>query len=228
MNSGTGPGAITPDGCAVELYALLGPKAEPDLIATALRPGGSILELGCGAGRVTHALIERGYRLTAVDQSPEMLARVKDAAVVLADIETLALADTFDAVLLGSYLIHTPSDRTRADLLATCRRHVNAGGVVLIERLGADFFHAAEVGPTREHSGTLACWRKIERHERTFSATIEYRHPRGTWTQTFTLAILSDDELFAALEAAGLRFECWLDDEQRWLQARQAQPCGGK
>ncbi len=35
---GTGPGAITPDGCAVELYARLPVGAEPDIVAAAV-PG---------------------------------------------------------------------------------------------------------------------------------------------------------------------------------------------
>ncbi|MGQ4411580.1 SAM-dependent methyltransferase, partial [[Kitasatospora] papulosa] len=50
--TGTGPGSITPDGCAVELYARLSVGTEPEVIASVLRPGASILELGCGAGRV--------------------------------------------------------------------------------------------------------------------------------------------------------------------------------
>ncbi len=36
---GTGPGAITPDGCAVELYARLPVGDEPDVIAAAVRRG---------------------------------------------------------------------------------------------------------------------------------------------------------------------------------------------
>ncbi len=51
---GTGPGAITPDGCAVELYARLPVGDEPDIIAAAVPAGAHILELGSGVGRVTH------------------------------------------------------------------------------------------------------------------------------------------------------------------------------
>jgi hypothetical protein len=35
--AGTGPGEITPDGCAVELYARLPVAAEPDIIAAGRR-----------------------------------------------------------------------------------------------------------------------------------------------------------------------------------------------
>jgi len=36
-------------------------------------PRGAILELGAGVGRITHPLLELSYRVTAVDNSPEML-----------------------------------------------------------------------------------------------------------------------------------------------------------
>jgi len=43
-----------------------------------LPPGARLLELGCGMGRFSLLLAERGYRVTAVDLSPELL-RVLDA-----------------------------------------------------------------------------------------------------------------------------------------------------
>ncbi|GAA2668952.1 hypothetical protein [Nonomuraea recticatena] len=50
MNSGTGPGTITPDGSPVEFYTLLPPGE------AATPPNGTVLELGSGVGRVTHHL----------------------------------------------------------------------------------------------------------------------------------------------------------------------------
>jgi 2-polyprenyl-3-methyl-5-hydroxy-6-metoxy-1,4-benzoquinol methylase len=52
MTPGTGRGAITADGCAVEVYLLLPPLGEPELIADAVPAGASILDLGCGVGRI--------------------------------------------------------------------------------------------------------------------------------------------------------------------------------
>ena len=77
---GSGPGPITPDGSAVELYALLPPMGEPEVVHAAIPAGASILELGAGAGRVTRRLVELGHPVVAVDESPEMLARVRAAA----------------------------------------------------------------------------------------------------------------------------------------------------
>ena len=59
-HQGTGPGAITPDGCAVELYRRLAVGDEPDVIEAAVPAGSTVLELGSGAGRVTVPLAARG------------------------------------------------------------------------------------------------------------------------------------------------------------------------
>ena len=126
--SGTGPGIHTQDGCAVELYRRLPADGEAEIVAAVVPTGGTILELGSGPGRVTHALVALGHLVTAVDNSAEMLAHVRGAETVLADIETLDLGRGFDAVLLASTLINFPEARTRAALLATCRRHVRPGG----------------------------------------------------------------------------------------------------
>ena len=38
------------------------------------RPVRAVVELGCGTGSLTRLLAERGYAMTAVDLSPDMLA----------------------------------------------------------------------------------------------------------------------------------------------------------
>jgi SAM-dependent methyltransferase len=45
-----------------------------------LQPGGSILDVGCGTGRHSIELAKRGYAVTGIDLSSEMLARAADAA----------------------------------------------------------------------------------------------------------------------------------------------------
>src|SRR5687768_17004452 len=55
-----------------------------------LRPGTSVLELGCGPGEITAALVARRVRVDAVDQSEAMLRaaaeRVPDARFERADV----------------------------------------------------------------------------------------------------------------------------------------------
>ena len=64
---GTGPGVITPDGCAVDFYARITARGEPEIVHDAAGPGASVLELGCGAGRITHPLLAPGWFAAAAD-----------------------------------------------------------------------------------------------------------------------------------------------------------------
>src|SRR6266498_5836608 len=150
---GDGPGVITPDGCSVEFYAALTPASEPPIIHAAIPEGASILELGAGAGRVTHALLALGHQVVAVDESPEMLERVRDAETVLARIEDLDLGRRFDAVLMASYLVNVPDQEWRRSLLAACRRHVSDNGCVLIQRHEPEWFDTA--APFEHHYDDL-------------------------------------------------------------------------
>jgi len=47
-----------------------------------LAPGSSVLDIGCGTGRHSIELAKRGYAVTGVDLSSEMLARAREAARV--------------------------------------------------------------------------------------------------------------------------------------------------
>ena len=99
-----------PDGSPVELYALLPEGGEGELVARAVPTGGSILELGCGVGRLTRQLVVRGYDVTAVDESEAMLEHVRDAETVCGRIEGLDLGRRFDAALLASNLLSVEAE----------------------------------------------------------------------------------------------------------------------
>ncbi|MDT4915643.1 MAG: hypothetical protein QOH89_343, partial [Pseudonocardiales bacterium] len=145
-SAGTGRGAITADGCAVEVYLLLPPLGEAELISAAVPAGGSVLDLGCGTGRIARGLVERGYDVVGVDQSAEMLAHAADIATVHAPIAGLDLGRRFYAVLLASNLLNTPDDAERRAILATTARHLEPGGVVLAQWHPPEWFDTASDG----------------------------------------------------------------------------------
>ncbi|NBE55096.1 methyltransferase domain-containing protein [Streptomyces sp. YC537] len=225
--TGTGPGAITPDGCAVELYARLKAGDEPDIIAAAVPPGASLLELGCGAGRMTRPLTERGFAVTAVDESAEMLAHVEDlpgvVRAVRSPIEALdggALGERFDVVLLASFLVHAADPEVRDGILRACRSHVQDDGVVLIQREGADY----HTNLPRERVDPAGYTVRIESStpvgDGVNSVHARYIWPDATWTQTFRARVLTKTEFEEHLARAGLVVDRYLTDDEVWVRAR--------
>ena len=216
---GTGPGAITPDGCAVELYSRLPVGDEPDVIAAAVPAGARILELGCGVGRMTHALLERGFDVTAVDESAEMLERVRGARTIRGSIERLDLGETFDVVLLASFLVHAGDEEVRRGMLRTCRRHLAEGGRVLIQREGEDY-HTNVPRERVDPSGfTVRIVSSEPVGDGVDSVHAEYVFPDAIWTQTFRARPLTREQFEAALREAGLEVDRCLTDDGTWVRA---------
>ncbi|MGV9342539.1 class I SAM-dependent methyltransferase [Streptomyces sp. NPDC003688] len=218
-HEGTGPGAITPDGCAVELYSRMPVGEEPDVIAAAVPAGAHILELGSGVGRVTHALLERGFTVTAVDESAEMLARVRGARTICGPIEDLDLGERFDVVMLASFLVHTGDPEVRRGLLRACVRHVADGGCVLLQREGADY-HSRIPRERVDPSGfTVRIVASDPVGEGVRAVRAEYVFPDAVWTQTFRARPLSVEEFEEALAEAGLEVDRYLTEDGMWVRA---------
>lgn len=215
---GTGPGAITPDGCAVELYERLPVGDEPDVIARAVPARARILELGSGVGRVTHPLVERGFTVTAVDESPRMLERVRGARTVCTPIEELELDERFDVVLLASFLVHAGDLLVRRGLLRACRQHVADDGCVLIQRESED--RHENLPQEREIAGgriRVASSEPVRPGVR--SVHVEYLFPDVRWTQTFLSRPLTTEAFEEALAEAGLAVDAYLTDDRTWVRA---------
>lgn len=218
-HKGTGPGAITPDGCAVELYTRLSIGAEPDIITAAVPPGAHILELGSGVGRMTHSLLERGFTVTAVDESAEMLERIRGARTICGPIEGLDLGETFDAVMLASFLVHTADTGLRQALLEVCARHVAEDGCVLIQREGEDWHTDVPRERVDPAGYTVRIVSAEPLGDGANSVHAEYVFPDATWTQTFRSRPLTRERFEEALGEAGLRVDRCLTDDGVWVRA---------
>jgi len=216
-NAGTGPGQITPDGCAVEFYALLPAMGEAPVVHAAVPAGASILELGCGTGRILRPLAGLGHPVLGVDKSAAMLARADGLPTVCSPIETLRLDRTFGAVLLASTMINTSPEQRRA-FLATCRRHVSADGVVVIQQTAPRWFSDGEPSQP-EVEGIRRVVRTVRRTERYVDVEVEYHVGDRTWTHAFRPHQISEQELAGDLGSAGLEFGRWLTGNQAWFTA---------
>jgi SAM-dependent methyltransferase len=217
---GTGPGPITPDGCAVDYYATLTPSGEPERIHAAIPEGASILELGSGSGRITHSLLALGHEVVAVDESPEMLAHIKGAETVCSSIQSLALPRTFDVVLLMSFVIETADDEMRGAFLRTCRKHVADDGCVILQRQPPEWYDTIQPFERDTGDGRTVRMVEVNRPEPGFlDATMEYTIGDRRWTHSFLSRRLDDDFLEAALGEAGLTMSGFLDGDRGWVRA---------
>lgn len=217
---GTGPGAITPDGCAVELYERIPLGDEVDIVQGAIPAGATLLELGCGVGRMTGPLLRRGLRVTAVDESPEMLERAARTGVrtVLSPIERLDLGERFDAVLLASFLIHAADLNVRRGLLDTCRRHVAENGCVLIQRNPKGLAQRAAIeAPLGD--GLVRVLPPTPVGPEVRSVHVEYLFPDAHWTQTYLARPMTTEVFEQALAEAGLRVDTYLTPDGGWVRA---------
>ncbi|MFQ6170640.1 methyltransferase domain-containing protein [Oryzobacter sp. R7] len=129
-----------------EEYAATYPTTEPEaavdlamvdhLARLVVESGGStVLDAGCGTGRMARYLADRGLRVTGIDLSPGMLAMARrdhpDLDVREASLLALPVGDAaVDGVLLWYSLIHLTDDELPA-ALAEAFRVVRPGGYVL-------------------------------------------------------------------------------------------------
>jgi SAM-dependent methyltransferase len=98
----------------------------------------SILDLGCGTGNHSILLAERGYEVTGVDISEEMLAIAKskakgkeiDCTFLHGDIRTFVGERKYDAIIMMFAVFgYQITNEDIFNALQTVRRHLNPGGV---------------------------------------------------------------------------------------------------
>ena len=96
----------------------------------------SVLDAGCGTGRIAIELDRHGIDVVGVDIDASMLdqARQRSPGLVFlqADLADLALDRTFDVVLLAGNVPLFCAVERREDLIRSCARHVTQGGVMII------------------------------------------------------------------------------------------------
>ena len=96
-----------------------------------LPPGGSILELGCGAGNHSAKMLEAGFAVRSTDGSPEMAvvaSRRLGRPVETMLFDELDEHETYDGVWASACLLHVPRDEL-AGILSRIHRALRPSGV---------------------------------------------------------------------------------------------------
>ncbi len=184
------------------------------LILPHLRQGGRILDLCCGTGQLAQDLTARGYTVTGVDGSAEILKYARDSApeveFIHADARAFTLPTRFDgAVCLFDSLNHL----LQLEELGAAFRNVHAvlmgGGAFLCDfNMQAGFearwrgsFGIAEDDHVLVSRGSYDAATKLGR-----LAVTMFRRPMETWRRTdVTLyqRCYAEGEITDALRAAG-------------------------
>lgn len=95
----------------------------------------SVLDAGCGTGRVGRELARRGIHVVGVDIDPVMLATAQEKAPAvewrLADLASVDLGRTFDAIVMAGNVMIFLTPGSEADVVANIARHLREGGVLI-------------------------------------------------------------------------------------------------
>ena len=98
----------------------------------------TLCELACGTGNMTSRLSGRGYKMTGVDISPDMLrvaqAKTEDVEFICSDMSKLSLRRKYDSFLCmidGLNYVITP--KAVINTLKTVKEHLNENGVFIFD-----------------------------------------------------------------------------------------------
>lgn len=97
--------------------------------------GGTVLDAGCGTGRVARELARRGVDVVGVDSDASMLdvarAESPDLRWVEADLAVLDLGERFDVVVAAGNVVVFLAPGTEADVVHRMAAHLRPGGMLV-------------------------------------------------------------------------------------------------
>ncbi len=113
------------------------PWGEFTLLETYVKSGDSVLDVGCGNGRLAKFLDTKGVRYTGVDASRELVSVAEREhpghSFITATADDLPFADAeFDVVCLIATLHHIPSHDMRQQVIAEAARVLKPGGHLIM------------------------------------------------------------------------------------------------
>ena len=108
---------------------------EADFVAGLAPRPRSVLDAGCGTGRVGIELARRGFDVVGTDRDGAMLTTARRRAPgmpwIEADLVELDLGRRFDCVLLAGNVLLFVDPGTQAAVVARCAAHLKAGGALV-------------------------------------------------------------------------------------------------
>lgn len=214
------------------LYDRLVPPGPCETFYDGLAPAGaSVLELGCGTGRLTIPLARRGRSVTGLDASATMLsaARAKAAGSgtpicwTQGDMARFDLGRAFDVIIITcNSLAHLTTQKALGGCFASVRRHLANDGVFAFDVVNPDLKllrRPIKERVKRVEAGSGVRLRETVRYDD--ESRIREAHWRvhdrdgSVHEVAFRLRQFLPDELPSPLRAAGLRLTARYGDFDR-------------
>jgi SAM-dependent methyltransferase len=176
----------------------------------------TLLDVACGTGAHL-AELSRWYEVEGADISPAMLAvaraRVPGIPLHQADMRTIALGKTFDAVIcLFSSIGYITDPKEMRSTVASLAAHVAPGGVLILDGwVRPDAWRAGnrpepEIARDRETTVVrlAATWRKGSITEMDMHHLVQTAAGVEYFVEHHRLALTATEDYVAAVESAGL------------------------
>lgn len=104
--------------------------------AAAVKPGGTILDVGCHSGRDTRQLLDLGYRVTGIDVSEQALRLCREQCpeartLKMSLLDLPNLGEQFDGIWFSYVLVHIPF-KLAPDALAALETVLHPDGAMMM------------------------------------------------------------------------------------------------
>ncbi len=114
---------------------------EEALLERDILAGSRLLDAGCGTGNYSIALARRGYKVTGVDASAELVSVARKKAGLISpsplflveDILALSLPTKFDGIVCRGVLNDITDDASRKEVFRVFGRALDKGGVLILD-----------------------------------------------------------------------------------------------
>jgi SAM-dependent methyltransferase len=174
-----------------------------------------ILDLACGSGRHSIELARRGYRVTGIDLSSELLAVARTKAqeenltvdFIRADMRTPPFQNRFGTVInMFTSFGYFEKEEDNAAIMAAIERVLKPGGWFLIDYINRDQALRELVPEDRKRiNGKLVTqWRRFDPVTKRLVKTIRIEHEGEINTFFESVRLYSAEAMKAMAESAGL------------------------